>query len=136
MGVTIVAGDMSAEIGTGSFLKAFFSTVSYHLEPKGWGSNYPVLMHELYQGKLPAEHSGQALTELADVAHKLKVYRPDQVVWDIHDLTARPPWGDNIAPSITDLSNYFVTSDGKDLISVLRQVLQTAQRKSQEVNIT
>lgn len=37
-----------------------------------------------------------------------------KVIWDIDDMTKMPPWGKNISKDITDLSNYFVTSDGKD----------------------
>jgi hypothetical protein len=32
---------ITTEIGTGSFFHAFFSTISHHLEPKGWGTVYP-----------------------------------------------------------------------------------------------
>ncbi len=33
---------------------------------------------------------------------------------NIDDLFKQPPWGKNISNDITNLSNYFVTSDGED----------------------
>ena len=39
-------------VGSGDFLHSFFSTVAYNLEDKRWGSRFPHLMNELYQGKL------------------------------------------------------------------------------------
>lgn len=44
------------QIGSGDFLHAFFSTVAYNLENMKWGSRFPVIMKELYQGHLPKEH--------------------------------------------------------------------------------
>jgi hypothetical protein len=46
-------------------------------------------------------------------------FGPDQIVWNYENLSAQPPWGDKIATRIRDLSNYFVTSGGKDLIDLL-----------------
>ena len=40
------------QIGHGDFLHSFFSMVAYNLENGNWGSRFPVIMIELYQGKL------------------------------------------------------------------------------------
>jgi hypothetical protein len=50
------------------------------------------------------------------------------VVWDIDNPEARPPWGDDISSDITDLSNYFVTSDGRDLFEVLDEAMSALER--------
>ncbi len=52
MGIGLNVGDFYYEIGSGDFLHSFFSTISFHLEPEGWGTKYPYLMNELYQGSL------------------------------------------------------------------------------------
>lgn len=52
---------------------------------------------------------------------------PEKVVWDIEDLSKQPPWGNNISEEITDLSNYFVTSSGEDLIIMLKDALDMAK---------
>ena len=57
--------------------------------------------------------------------------RPDRVIWDLGDRDARPPWGDDIASDISDLGNYFVTMDGKDMFEVIDDSLDYAERSEQ-----
>lgn len=40
-------------------------------------------------------------------------------MWDLDDPSKQPPWGKNISREITDLSNYFITNEGKDFIILL-----------------
>ena len=115
-------------IGGGDFLHAFFSTVCGQLENEQWGSKYPYIMQELYEGELSAEHLQQAAEEFAQVKLGLARFTPDQVIWDIEDRSLMPPWGDQISDSITDLSNYFVTSSGEDLLDVFQNALTKAQQ--------
>lgn len=114
------------QVGTGDFLHSFFSTIAVNLEEKKWGSKYPFIMNKLYQNGLTYEEVGMALQELDAIKSELCHFLPDKVVWDINDLSKCPPWGDNISSDITDLSNYFVTSGGNDLIAVLREALLKA----------
>lgn len=131
MGIGVEVGDSYREIGSASFLHCFFSTVSANLERDGWGSRFPALMQHLYQGRLRAEGVSQARSELVTVQQELAVYPPSAVVWDIGDRSKRPSWGDNIAPEITSLANYFVTSDGQDLFKVLLEALDEAAQSGQ-----
>lgn len=80
-------------IGSADFLHSFFSTVAVNLEGGKWGSRFPVLMNELYQGKLPVEKTDIAFEELNTIREELKDFSPDKVVWDIDDLFKQPPWG-------------------------------------------
>lgn len=114
------------QIGTEDFLHSFFSTIAYNLEDKQWGTKYPMIMNELYSGKLNKEHLVQAMNELNMITQELKQFSCDRVIWDIDDLSKPIPWGDNISADITDLSNYYVTSDGEDLISMLRHAMEKA----------
>ena len=115
-------------IGGGDYLHAFFSTVCGRLENGQWGSKYPYIMQELYQGELSAEHLQQAAEELAQIKLGLARFTPDQVLWHIEDRSLMPPWGDQISDSITDLSNYFVTSSGEDFLDVFQNALDKAQQ--------
>ena len=54
---------------------------------------------------------------------------------DAEDLSLTPPWGNNISSDITDLSNYFVTSDGRDLISVLSEAMNEAKEMQCDIEI-
>lgn len=118
------------QIGSGDFFHSFFSTVAYHLENKKWGSRFPVIMNKLYQGRINCSDADNAINELNIIKKELQDFSPDKVIWDIDDLSKQPPWGNNISDDITDLSNYFATSDGEDLIEVFFKAL----RKSKEVN--
>jgi len=118
------------QIGTGDFLHSFFSTVAYNLENGQWGSRFPVIMNELYQGKLARENIDKATKELRIIKQELQKLSPEKVVWDIDDLSKQPPWGKNISKDITDLSNYFVTSGGEDFLTVFAHALE----KAKEVN--
>lgn len=123
------------QIGSGDFLHSFFSTVAYRLEEGSWGSVYPVIMNELYQGELPADKIPDAMNELKLIKEGLKRFTPDQIVWDIEDLNKQPPWGNRISQDITDLANYFVTSDGEDFLSVFERALQMAMEEGEPLKI-
>lgn len=123
------------QVGHGDFLHSFFSTISYHLEPDGWGTRYPYLLKKLYQGKLSWEDAPKALEEVKSIQTQLKKYTPDKVIWDIDDLSKQPPWKENISSEITDLSNYFVTSDGRDLIEILKKALQDSIDEQTDIEI-
>lgn len=114
------------QIGSGDFLHSFFSTVAYRLEKGAWGSVYPVIMNELYQGELSVDKVPLAIDELKCIKNELKKFSPNQVIWDIDDLSKQPPWGEGISADITDLSNYYVTSDGEDFLTVFERALNEA----------
>lgn len=134
MAVGIKVGSITDEIGTSDFLHAFFSTVSYNLEG-GWGSRFPTLLNNLYQGDLEAGLAESALAELKQVKGELATLSPEHVVWDIEDLSKKPPWDSDISPDITSLANYFVTSTGRDLIAILIEALDEAARHSRPAAI-
>ena len=122
-------------IGTGDFLHSFFSTICVRLENNVWGSRFPVLMNELYSGKLEPQQLEEALRELETIQKELERINPDQVIWDKEDRSKMPPWGDNISPDIKALSDYFVTSSGKNLISVIKRALLDAIDEQVELEI-
>ena len=92
-------------------------------------------MNELYQGVLPTEHLAAGAEELTQIKQELAQFAPDQVIWDIDDRSLTPPWGDNISEDITDLSNYFVTSEGKDFLTVFAVALDKAQQRHAPLKI-
>ena len=123
------------QIGHGDFLHSFFSTVSYNLENGKWGSRFPTIMNELYQGTLDKDNVETAIEELKKIQLELQAFSPDKVVWDIDDLSNQPPWGKNISNDITNLSNYFVTSDGEDFITIFFNALEKAKKMQIDLTI-
>jgi 2,3-bisphosphoglycerate-dependent phosphoglycerate mutase len=134
MGVGIRVGSITDEIGSPSFLHSFFSTISAHCDKSGWGSWYPNLF-ELYQGHLPSKRAALALEELRGAKAVLSELPPSAVVWDIEDRSAKPPWGGNISAHISSLGNYFVSSTGRDLFSLLEEALQASADEGNDAYI-
>ena len=124
------------QIGRGDFLHSFFSTVAYNLENENWGSRFPIIMNELYQGKMSWMNVDKAIAELNVIKEELKAFSPDKVIWDIEDLSKQPPWGNNISKDITSLSNYFVTSDGEDFLATFLRALEMVKEVSCDMEIT
>lgn len=123
------------QIGTGSFLHSFFSTVCYNLENSKWGSKYPYIMNELYFGELKSENTEKALAELKEIRDELEKISVDKVIWDIDNVSLKAPWGDNISKDITSLGNYFVTSDGDDFLMVFTNALEKAKKLNTSIKI-
>lgn len=92
-------------------------------------------MNKLYHGKIETNKVDKAIKEMEMIKSELKNYPPSKVVWDIEDLSQQPPWGDEISEEITDLSNYFITSDGEDLIEVFMLALNKAKEIKKPVEI-
>ncbi|SKA41197.1 Immunity protein 70 [Chitinophaga eiseniae] len=128
MAVGLFTAPIFHVIGTGDFLHSFFSTIAYRLEGSEWGSRFPVLMNELFIDGIAPAQGDAVLRELAVIKKELSALPPDQVIWDIDDLSKQPPWGTGIASTINNLADYFVTSDGKKLIAVFETAIDTCIR--------
>ena len=135
--IAIVVEDNYYEIGSASFFSAFFDTIHYHLEDYGnWGSNYPFLLNNFYNGNLIWQDALTVVKELEEIRIRLKAFQPSDVIWDITDLSKRPPWGDDISEDITSLANYFRTSDdAKDLIYVMINALKKGDELKASIEI-
>ncbi|HEX8915156.1 MAG TPA: Imm70 family immunity protein [Humisphaera sp.] len=136
MGVTLRVGDeASTDLGTADFVHCFFSTIAVRLEGETWGSRFPDVMRDLYNGRLRSERVAQAVADLSVIRSELAAFPPDQAVWDIDRRWERPPWGDEISPAITSLANYFWTGDGRDLFVVLLEELGRAAGTGSDVHL-
>lgn len=93
-------------------------------------------MNELYQGKLTNANVPNAKAELNTIESELKDLSPDKVIWDMEDLAKQPPWGTNISNQITDLSNYFITNDGRDFLTIFHKALDAAIEIKKDIIIS
>ena len=118
------------QIGDSDFLHSFFSAVAYNLENGNWGSRFPVIIKSFLKRKLECDNTDKALEELSIIRKELQKFSPEKVVWDIEDLSKQPPWGNDISEDITDLSNYFVTSDGNDFPNCFLSCIRESKKKS------
>jgi hypothetical protein len=135
MAVALRAGNKSFEIGASSFFKSWFSSVFVLLEQEQWGRRFPMIMTELYGGRLSCSQVDAATRELATIVQEFAQHPPRDVVWDFENRSAQPPWGAEISPHITSLANYFVTSRGNDLHEVLKAAFAEADDRKTDVTI-
>lgn len=122
-------------IGTGDFFNSFFSTICMRLEDSKWGSRFPVIMNDLYNGSLSKEKLNLAQKELVKIQFELSKLPPNKVVWDADDLRKSPPWGNDISKDIIDLAEYFITNQGNNLIDVLSEAISEATDEDLELEV-
>jgi len=133
-GISLRVLQQEFSIGSMSFFNCFASTVSVNLEGSRWGTRFPILLNRLYKGGVTFAELPGLQKELTTIQVELRKYPPSKVVWDIKRPGALPPWGNNISPEITNLSNYFVTDDGKDLFGVLFHAISEAEHARSPMN--
>lgn len=136
MNVSFWVGYEAFAVGDASFLKAFFSTIFVRVEERDWGSRYPVLMRDLYSGRVAPGAAGAALGEIERLRKHLADHPPNDIVWDFEDSASKPPWGEKVSSQVSSLANYFVTSDGKDLLDILSAALTEALQSGHDLTIT
>ncbi|SDY39700.1 Imm70 family immunity protein [Bacillus sp. 166amftsu] len=122
------------EAGHPDFLHSFFSTVSYHCEPDGWGTKYPLLMQDLYFERLKWQDVSAALKNVEEIREKLSKLPPSEVIWDFEDITKKPPYGDKIPAKITNLANYH-TIQGTSFLDLLKNALKESEECKMDVTI-
>lgn len=135
MTVGLKVGSIIDEIGASSFLNGFFSTVTALLEEGIRGGRFPIFSKQMYQGFVMAKDVPGLIAELDSIREELKSFPPSSVVWDLDDKSLAPPWGTNIGSDITSMSNYFVSSTGRDLFDLLFEALDEAARKNLDASI-
>jgi hypothetical protein len=113
--VACKVGCNAYDIGTLENWYALGATISYHLEPDGWGTKYPELMNSFFQCKLARCHAEKVLKDLQAIREELKWFPPSAVVWDFENPGFRPPQGTPHRENVTDLSNYFVSKYGRNV---------------------
>jgi len=92
-------------------------------------------MNDLYNGRIEKKKINQTQIELGNLKSHLAKFPPKDIVWDFEDLNALPPWGDNISSEITDLSNYFLTSEGENLLDVLEKAMNTSIEIDEDLEV-
>ncbi len=135
MAVELRTGNCWYPMGGRGLLHAFFSTIAYHLEDGNRGSKYPSIMKELYQGELCWDNVEHALCELRDIQNEMKRYNAEQIIWDINDLSKRPPWNIHNEGGILTLSDDFILISGVSLFDVFQNALVKAKELKTSVRI-
>jgi 2,3-bisphosphoglycerate-dependent phosphoglycerate mutase len=120
-------------VGEDWFLHSFFSTVAYRLEPDGWGSRFPALMKELYNGRLPLDRVANAQRELETMRAELAQRPPEERVFAYEDPERPTPWP--VPPGAASLADCFLTAHGDNLLEVIAETLEDALEAEADVEI-
>lgn len=138
MGSTTVGLEIDrifSEVGSPDLLHAFFSTISVHLEPRGWGSRFPELMNQLYQGTLEPTNAETALRDARSIKEALAKLPAAHAVWDIADRAATSPLAESMNKAATSLANYHRTSTNRVLMDVLIECLEFQTQCKQKLSV-
>jgi len=130
MNIGINVGHSLYQIGRSDYLDSLFSTIAYYLENKKWGSVYPTVMLQLYKGEVSVTEADKAIEELKKIQDMLESLEKNSnpIIWDARDLSIKAPeWAINSNDGITNLRNYYVTPDGRDLIELIITALMDAK---------
>ena len=118
-------GRIITEIGSGDLLHSLFSTIAARLEGDQWGSKFPLVMEQLYQGlAITRETAPHALVEWRSIRAGLAGLPPSAVVWDIEQPGKAPPWGNKVGPQVTSMANYYMTRHGLNLVTDILENLE------------
>lgn len=123
------------EVGESDFLHAFFSTICFRLESNKWGSKYPYLQKKLYYETLDSKEAVHALEELKEIQIRFADLKPEDIVWDVENLTKKPPKTFFSNKNAYNLSECFITVGNKNLISRLTEILEFCIRRGISVKI-
>lgn len=113
------------EIGPGELLHSVFSTIGVRLENGKWGSRFPVVMHQLYQGSVSSPDANDAYEEMKVIKKELSELSPAMVVWDAENLKKEPPWGRAVGAHVASCAQYWITTTGRNIIDEIIDNLES-----------
>lgn len=105
---------------------SFCSTISYYLEPTGWGTEFPYLLIHFYNGKLDWIDVLKLIGELKDIRERLKYIQTTDIILDIEDLSEGELLRKRECSNYCDLLNSFRVNDGRNLFDVLLTTLENS----------
>ena len=130
MAISVMVGDNVFPLGSAQFVHCFFSTISFYCEPDGMGTRLTNLTGTLCEGELPWRQSGQALLELKYAHAALMTRQATELIWDVDNLQAAPPWDRNdISPKRASLGHYFITAEGVTLYHCFARALHLSAQQ-------
>ena len=128
-------GTWSVVLGSQRIVNALGASIVYRLEPSNSAQRFPLLLTELWNGRLAAGRAAAALAELETATRELSALPPDRAVWSVSDLRRRDDSSEPVDHAARSLADYFVAPDGRPLLTLLREALQQAQLQGQPLTV-
>ncbi len=122
-------GGWSVAVGDRRLLDSLVASLSYRLEPEGFGSRFPVLLGEALAGRLEPSRAGEALRELEIASHELRELPPSKA---IDTLDERKPLDLSALPfgAASSLYDLYRTPEGRPMLEVIAEALQVCQQRN------
>lgn len=125
MTIGLRQGSVITEIGPGELFHSVFSTIAVRIENGQWGTRFPIVMNELYQGSVSHSDADTALNEMLEIRKALQLLPPDQVIWDAENPSKDPPWGRTVGPHVKSCAQYWVTTTGRNIVDEIIDNLES-----------
>ena len=121
--MTIISEDDRVNVDVGSYdvWNCLYSTIITNLN--NMNSKIALAISFLESGTCLPSNCIETARELNLIRDALSAIPLSYIVYDHTNPTQKAPWINNISPIITSCGNFFLTADGKDLISELNIVL-------------
>lgn len=121
------------EIGTNNYLFCFYSTVYVNLAKKY--KDISLAIEFLRDGECNGCDGYIIARQFNLIRDRLSNLDVSKIVYDMTDPKKKAPWINNISFVVTSCGNFFITSEGKDLIFEISSILCYAKVKNVDVYI-
>lgn len=109
------------DVGSNQIWHSLFSTVSYHLSSHKEEISDALLF--LKNASCSHEIAAKTARQINLIRDMLSQISPENIIYDINDLSVQAPWDGNISEITTSCGNFYTTSDGKDLLFEIVSIL-------------
>ena len=123
----------SVNVGSSDILFALYSTIVVRLEKKQKNIAHAIAF--LKSGKSDPKEALETAREFNIIRDALSQISPEELVFDMRDLSKKAPWINNISPVVTSCGNLFTTSDGKDLLFEIVSIFTYAYYSGTTISI-
>lgn len=114
--------------------RSFFDNVCFYLENKIWGSRFPIVMKNLYNGAVEVSNLKDLLKEIDIIQQEFSKIEVNDLIWDIENLEERCPYLDNMVDEIKTLADFWKTSyKSEDMFEILKRIINFAIENQTEI---
>ena len=117
-------------ISNENFLNSYFSTIAKRLEPKGWGTRFPYVMNEFYNGELFKEEVEKALEEILVIKEELQKVPKWRKVWNYskeEKYVKEDDVGDKKAKNCYE---YYINEGKKPITDIIIKIFREALKSN------
>ena len=104
----------SVEIGDSDIWFSVYSTAVIRLENKK--NEIPLAIRFLKTAQCDHSIALDTARQFNLLRDEFSKIPPQKAIYNLDNISMKPPWNDNISPVVTSCANLYTTTDGKDLL--------------------